>query len=260
MIFDRPEPRVFALPPGADFPAALVAGLRARMDGAPPDAMADVTVLLNAQRMRQRVTDAFLARGPGVLPRLRLVTELGTETGVSALARRLDLATLIARLMEASPGLAPRSALFDLADSLTALIDEMREEGVGPEALAALDLSAHSAHWARTQAFLAIVARWFGPDAPADPAARAHAGVLALMARWQADPPAGPVILAGSTGSRGTTALLARAVARLPKDLGRADDGRGRRGSSAVPPGPASCGPWPDGDGCRQLVGGPSGP
>ncbi|HBB82406.1 MAG TPA: hypothetical protein DC031_03815, partial [Sulfitobacter sp.] len=34
---------------------------------------------------------------------------------------------------------------------------------------------------------------------------------------WQDAPPQHPVILAGSTGSRGTTALLMEAVARLPQ-------------------------------------------
>ena len=36
MILPEPAPRVFALPPGVDFAAALVAGLRHRMAGQPP--------------------------------------------------------------------------------------------------------------------------------------------------------------------------------------------------------------------------------
>ncbi|WP_050928787.1 double-strand break repair protein AddB, partial [Aestuariivita boseongensis] len=38
-----------------------------------------------------------------------------------------------------------------------------------------------------------------------------------LTARWQVAPPGHPVILAGSTGSRGTTLLLMKAIARLPQ-------------------------------------------
>ena len=40
---------------------------------------------------------------------------------------------------------------------------------------------------------------------------------MRLAARWAVEPPAHPVIVAGSTGSRGTTALLMQAVARLPQ-------------------------------------------
>ena len=37
------------------------------------------------------------------------------------------------------------------------------------------------------------------------------------MQRWGSAPPADPVIVAGSTGSRGATAQLMAAVARLPQ-------------------------------------------
>ncbi|MGB3146986.1 MAG: double-strand break repair protein AddB, partial [Paracoccaceae bacterium] len=38
-----------------------------------------------------------------------------------------------------------------------------------------------------------------------------------LVGQWAAQPPSDPIILAGSTGSRGSTALLMEAVARLPQ-------------------------------------------
>jgi ATP-dependent helicase/nuclease subunit B len=44
-----------------------------------------------------------------------------------------------------------------------------------------------------------------------------RAAIEALVAGWQEKPPAHPVIVAGSTGSRGMTALLMQAVARLPQ-------------------------------------------
>ena len=157
MIFTSgPAPHVFGLPPGADFPAALVAGLLAHHQGQPPEAMARITLFLNTQRMRRRVRECLLAKGATFLPRLRLVTELkddpllsGTDPGVSALGRRLELAVLIDRLLAAEPDLAPRAALYELADSLAALMDEMRAEDVSPGRLAALDMEGHAAHWAR---------------------------------------------------------------------------------------------------------------
>lgn len=214
---------IFALAPGVDFPAALVAGLRARMAGQPPEAMAGVTLYLNTQRMRRRVTELLVAEGAGYLPRMALVTDLGADVfgvpvAVSGLRRRLELTQLVAGLLEAQPDLAPRAALYDLADSLATLMDEMQGEAVSPEAVAAVDVSDHSAHWARTKAFLGIVTPFFQGGAP-DAQARARMVVERLLARWQVAPPTGPVIVAGSTGSRGTTGLLMQAVARLPQGV-----------------------------------------
>ena len=38
---------LYALPPGADFPAELVAGLLEKLAGQPPEALARVTLILN---------------------------------------------------------------------------------------------------------------------------------------------------------------------------------------------------------------------
>ncbi len=224
MILPGPAPRVYALPPGVDFADALVAGLRARMAGTPPEAMAGVTLYLNTNRMRTRVRAAFAAAGPGFLPRLHVLTDLseglalpGSGVTVSPLRRRLELSQLITGLLAAQPDLAPRAAVFDLADSLASLMDEMQDEGVTPDAIAALDVSDHSAHWARTRAFLSIVTPFFAGDLAPDNQTRQRLAVEYLCTRWQAQPPQGPVIVAGSTGSRGTTAALMQAVASLPQ-------------------------------------------
>lgn len=222
-MFEGPGPHVFALPPGADFPAALVDGVQARMADHRPEAMAQVTIYLNTARMRRAVREVFGARGAAFLPKLRLVIDPGTgplggpRPEMTPLRRRLELSQLISRLLDAQPDLAPRAALFDLSDSLAALMDELQDEGVSPETLAALDVSDHSAHWKRTQDFLAILAPFFSPLDVVAPAARHRRAVLDLVAAWQDAPSPHPVIVAGSTGSRGTTALLMQAVARLPQ-------------------------------------------
>jgi double-strand break repair protein AddB len=220
------KPAIYAMPPGANFPALLVAGLRRQMADQPPEAMADVDLIVNTARMRRRVVDLFVAAGPGLLPRIRLVTDLGAQTplpglppAIPPLRRRLELSVLIGRLLEREADLAPRSALFDLSDSLARLMEEMRGEGVDPATIANLDVSEHSAHWKRTQDFMAIAARYFEAASPPDAEARQRAVVMSMADRWQAAPPAHPVILAGSTGSRGTTALLMQAVARLPRGM-----------------------------------------
>jgi double-strand break repair protein AddB len=225
-LMDGPAPRLYAVPLGADFPEALADGLlaRARAAALPPEALARVTVWLGTEAMRARVAAALAARGPLLLPRLRLVGEIGAEAPalglpppVPALQRRLELAAAVGRLLDRAPDLAPRAALFDLAESLGLLLDEMQAEGVAPAAVATLDVAAHAAHWARAQAFLAALTPWCDAAAAPDAARRQRLAVQAVAEAWAAAPPADPVIVAGTTGSRGPTLALMRAVARLPQ-------------------------------------------
>ena len=221
-MFERAaHPRVFALPPGVDFARELVGGLLGRTAGQAPEALARVTLLVNTRRTQRRLLDLLAARGPLLLPRVQLVTDLAPPVpippAVPPLRRRLELTGLVAALLDRQPDLAPRTALYDLADSLADLMDEMQGEGVPPSRLASLDLSVHSAHWARSLAFIGIVARYFEADAAPDVEARHRRAVEALAAEWKRAPPADPVIVAGSTGSRGTTARLMEAVAGLPQ-------------------------------------------
>ncbi|WP_170588111.1 double-strand break repair protein AddB [Ruegeria arenilitoris] len=219
------NPRVFAVPPGADFPQALVRGLRARSDGHPPEALAHVQLVLNTRRMARRVRDLFDQGPPCLLPRISLVTDLGESVdldqvppAVPPLRRRLELTQLVSRLLDQQPDLAGRSSLFDLSDSLAALIEEMQGEGVPPEAIRQLDVTDLSGHWARAQAFIGIADQFLKTeDGSLDVQARQRRVVENLIARWQDAPPQHPVILAGSTGSRGTTLMLMQAVARLPQ-------------------------------------------
>lgn len=218
---------LFGVPPGADYPAALVAGLIDVLDGAPPEAMARTLLLVNSARMQRAVRDAFLARGEGrLLPRIVPVGALADDPALGLapagdaegdpLARRFELARLVLRLIEADPSLAPRSAAFDLADSLAALFDEMEAEGVAADTLGGLEIAGHAAHWERARAFLSLLAE-SGLAAAPGPEARLARAVAALSARWADAPPAGWVIMAGSTGSRAATARLIETVARLPR-------------------------------------------
>lgn len=224
MMFHEPGPRLFHLPPGVDFAGALVTGLRARLVEHPPESMARVTIYLNTNRMRRRVIESFLAAGPGFLPRLHVLTDiaesqpaLGLPTATSPLRRRLELTQLIAGLLERQPDLAPRAAVFDLADSLATLMDEMQGEAVPATRIDSLDVSDHSAHWARTREFLRIVTPFVsGTDAP-DAEARQRLAVDRLAQEWGRNPPKDPVIVAGSTGSRGTTAAFMQTVSALPQ-------------------------------------------
>jgi len=225
MFEPQDSPRVFGLAPGVDFPRGLVRGLCDRLEAGPPEAMARVELIVNTNRMARRLRHDFDAGPAGFLPRIRLITDLDAlAPGIALpaptppLQRRLELIQLVSRLLDAAPDLAPRASLYALSDSLAALIDEMQGEGVSPETVAGLDVGNLSAHWERAQRFLAIAHDYLGqttsrPDAEA----RRRQLVARIIARWQDAPPQHPVILAGSTGSRGTTALLMEAVARLPQ-------------------------------------------
>lgn len=225
-MFDPTERlRVFALPPGADFAEQLVQGLTDRMTGMPPEAMAEVELILNTRRMQRRVETMFFARGAGFLPRIRLITDLADPIDkatlpapIPALRRQLELAELVGRLIEADESLAPRSAIYDLAQSLNALLDEMQAEGVTPQDIAALDVTDLSGHWERAQAFLNIVTRYFDPETDTPDAATVNRMALARrLERWDMAPPTHPIIVAGSTGSRGSAFRLMQAVAALPQ-------------------------------------------
>ena len=217
-------PRIFALPPGVDFPRALADGLWHRLTGLSPEALARVEVFVNTRRMQRRL-QAMMAQGRAcLLPRIRLITDLGHDAAlvglphaVPPLRRRLELAQLVARLLDAQPDLAPRAAIYDLADSLATLMDEMQGEGVGPDRIRKLDLSDHSAHWQRSMRFIDLVSRYFDSSQPPDAQARQRLVIERLAGHWAETPPLHPMIIAGSTGSRGATRLLMQAVARLPQ-------------------------------------------
>jgi double-strand break repair protein AddB len=219
-----PDPRVFATPLGVDFCAALVAGLDRMLAGHPPEAIARVELFVANARLARRLQALYLERGAGFVPRIKPVQALGDQAGLagmppalSPLRLRLELVQLIGALLDREPHLAPRSALYDLADSLADLMGEMFEEGVTPDTIAGLDVADHAEHWQRAQAFLDLVTHFMGDEAALTQAARQTRIVAALARRWRDQPPDHPVIVAGSTGSRGATAQLMEAVARLPQ-------------------------------------------
>lgn len=216
-------PRVFGLPPGADFPKLLAQGILARLQGKGPEACARVMVLVNSARMRNRLREELIGHGPGLLPRIRLVSDPLIFSDVAAapppvppLRLRLELAQLVEKLLHAAPDLAPRSAIFDLADSLAMLFSEMQAEGVSVETLRALDVRNHSGHWQRALQFIDLAQAILDDDA-SDAEGRRRVQALGLIDSWRRAPHPDPILIAGSTGSRGTTALLMQAVARLPQ-------------------------------------------
>ncbi|WP_287886423.1 MULTISPECIES: double-strand break repair protein AddB [Paracoccus] len=209
---------VFALPCGADFPGAFAEGLIRRMRYRPPQEMARVTVYANSGQSLMALRQALLQRGPLLLPRLRLIADLGGGAATTPLARRLELGRLIDAALRAQPDLAQGQSVPELAASLAGLMAEMQLEGLDAQALDRIDASEHAQHWGRALAFLKIAAGYYLSDPPQDREARQRAAAEALAAAWARGEmlPQGPVVVAGSTGSHGATRDFMRAVARLP--------------------------------------------
>ncbi|MFT4014504.1 MAG: double-strand break repair protein AddB [Paracoccus sp. (in: a-proteobacteria)] len=209
---------IFALPCGADFSGAFADGLIARMRARPPQDMARVTVYANSGQSLMGLRDALIWRGPIILPRLRLISDLGGGAATAPLARRLELGRLIDAALRAQPDLAQGQSVPELAASLAGLMAEMQLEGLDAAALERIDASDHAQHWGRALAFLRIAAGYYLSDPPQDRESRQRAAAESLAAAWARGEslPDGPVVVAGSTGSHGATRDFMRAVARLP--------------------------------------------
>ncbi|MEE2860233.1 MAG: double-strand break repair protein AddB [Pseudomonadota bacterium] len=215
---------LYALPPGVDFAACFVRGLLERMKDQPPEALARVTVLVNAASTRGALFKAFDKAGPLLLPQIRSIT--GVDPGPlvmpdppeAPLARRLQLARLIAQMLQLRPDLAAGHSIPVLTQSLSQLMVEMQTEGRDLAALEGIDTGDHARHWQNALAFLKIAADFHLADASHDRAARQRAAAELAMRDWPQgiDLPQGPVIVAGSTGSHGATRLYMEAVAALP--------------------------------------------
>ena len=219
------KPRLFGIPSGVDFAQSVIDGLVEKSHALPPEEFARTRIFVNTSRMQRRLRDVFDAGPARLLPHVQLITDLAMEPAVlglappvSSLRRRLELSQFVAKLLEQEPDLAPRAALYDLSDSLASLMDEMQGEGVPPETIRDLDVSDQSGHWDRALKFLSIITPYFDPNETApDKESRQRLVIETLDATWSETPPQTPIIVAGSTGSRGATALLMKAVANLPQ-------------------------------------------
>ena len=219
------QPRIFASPPGVDFAQGLVDGIIQRANGMAPADWAKIEIYVNTTRMQRRIRSVFDSGPARLLPRIRLITDLAMDPvslalrpAVSPLRRRLELSQFVAKLLEKEPDLAPRAALYDLSDSLANLMDEMQGEGISPQTICDLDVTDQSGHWDRALQFLRIITPFFNDvETPPDKEARQRMVIETLAQRWTDQPPTHPIIIAGSTGSRGATGLFMQAVAKLPQ-------------------------------------------
>lgn len=223
-------------------------------DPADPLALADVTVYVPTRRSARVLRSEFvdlLGGRSAILPVIRALGETDDDSGffdevtpalldmaepLSGPARLLELARLVLawrnRLPAAvtavhaeSPLVAPASpadAVW-LARNLADIIDAMETEELDWLALDNLDVSNHALWWQLTAAFLKIASDYWPARLTelnrSSPSLRRNATLHAETERYRHTPPAGPVIIAGSTGSIPATASLIAAVAELPNGV-----------------------------------------
>lgn len=225
-----------------------------RHDPGDPLSLAKVTIYLPTRRavrvLRSEFVDLLGGRS-AILPVIRPLGETDDDSGyfdealpatidlaqpLSNTARLLELARLILawrnklpeivrHIHSESPLVAPASpadAIW-LARNLAELIDSIETEDLAWSELAKLDTGDYAAWWQLTAEFLQIASA-FWPDrlielGRSSPARHRNAILRAEAARLSTMKPAGPIIIAGSTGSLPATADLISAVASLPEGI-----------------------------------------
>ncbi|MCV3206303.1 double-strand break repair protein AddB [Mesorhizobium sp. YC-39] len=248
--------RVFSIPPGAPFLPTLAETLLSgrlvpgfRFDG-DPLALADVTIYVPTRRAARALRGVFvdvLGSRSAILPVIRPLGEFDEDEAafeaeasaaldlappIAAIERLLLLAPLVRAWKRRLP--AHVAALFDeeivvpasaadaiwLARDLARLMDEIETEGTDWTRLADLVTGNLAGWWQVTLDFLGIVTdNWpkiLEERNRSNPAAHRNALIRLEAARLKRNPPTGPVIAAGSTGSIPATAELLAVIAALP--------------------------------------------
>jgi ATP-dependent helicase/nuclease subunit B len=230
---------VFTIVADRRFADALAQGVLAEYGG-DPLALADVQILLPTRRSVRSMREAFLRASDGkptLLPRLAPLGDLdesewelatgdegalGLPPAIEPAQRDALLAQLVAAFKDDGQPIAQSAAqALKLARELGHLLDELAIEGVAFSELEGLVEGNFAGHWQRTLRFLAIVGEhWpqiLAERGQIDAIDRRSRALRAQAARWRANPPASPVIAAGSTGSQPPTRELLGVVAGLPR-------------------------------------------
>jgi ATP-dependent helicase/nuclease subunit B len=239
-IFAFDSPRVFTTPPQTDFLKLLAETLKEEF-GATPESLARVTVLTPTRRAGRALAAAFAGLDDGaqatLLPLIRPIGDVDADDqpfepgelatiappAINPVRRTFELARLILAKDTAQGGTMNAAGAIALADPLSQLIDDLWTEETSDVTLEALGVDIKAllpAHLKDSADFVSIVMKaWplrLAELGMSDPAQRRSALLSELADRWRQDPPPGPVIAAGSTGSIPAAADLMAAIAHLP--------------------------------------------
>ena len=204
--------------------------------------LAEVLFLLPNRRACQNLQDAFVRlKGlqPTLLPRLMplgeveedelLLTGNHIETALAQLPPAIDRderLMLFTKIIMAKPhdfGIEKMSlnqACF-LAQELARLIDTTHNENLSFDNLRALVPEEYAAHWQETLKFLAIITEYWpqilNERGLIDPAQRRNLLIRQQCALWQASPPKGRIIAAGTTATYPAMKELVKVILGLPR-------------------------------------------
>ncbi len=224
---------VFTIPASAPFADTLARGLIERVGSGPLD-LASVTIFLPTQRAARTFGDAFSRQlgGAALLPESKALGDVDEDEfqfdaealeltpAIRPMRRTLLLGAMITRWHIATHGPIGTADSLALAEGLASVMDEMETQGCDLDQLDGLVSGALAAHWERVLSFLKLLqTEWpkiLEAEGRISPAARRNQALKALAEKLQNDPPKGPVIAAGSTGSIPATAELLRVIAHLP--------------------------------------------
>lgn len=239
-------PTLFNLPPGIAFLEAMAETLveDPTLGGALSDvpvSLSDLTILLPTRRAVRNLADAFLRAGGGaatLLPTIRPLGDVDEDMlllgggvdvtsgitlppAIESMDRQLRLARLVLAWGEGSE-FGPRDPgqAAALAAELAHLIDAAETEGVDLSRVREIVPDRFAAHWQQTLVFLDIALTYWPQELEEcgllDPAKRRNLLIRSQADAWAVQPPAHPVLAAGSTGSVPATAELLSTIARLP--------------------------------------------
>ncbi len=233
------RPRLYTIPAGFSFVDVLARGIMDMADKAAAFPLADYQILLPTRRACRSLRDAFLRQtngAPLLLPRMHPIGEVDEDS--LSLSAAPALADLDAQLL---PEISPTRRLFlltrliqkqgkghgvaqdlDLARALARLMDQTYTEDLDLADLPSLvDGTAFSNHWQVSLDFLSILSHhWpliLEDMGVMDAADRRNKLLKAMAQHWQQNPPAHPVLAAGSTGSIPATAQLLKTIALAPQ-------------------------------------------
>ena len=237
------NPELYTIPARCSFVESLARGILDRY-GSDPLTLSDVLILLPNRRAVRSLREAFLRLSGDkalLLPRMQPIgdvdeDELSMASGalpvgledvdlppaISAYQRQLILMKIIRRWYEKRNKEAPEVAQCAiLAGALGQFLDQVQTERLSFDDLKELVPADYAVHWQETLDFLQILT----PEWPSlleitgymDAADRRNRLLAGLRDQWLTNPPAHPVIAAGSTGSIPATADLLELIARLPR-------------------------------------------
>lgn len=234
--------RVWCVPAGAPFLSALAGALADAVNlRESPEALADGVVYLPNRRSARAFAEALHAAAGGrqtlLMPEIRALGDLETDDAPPGLdaafadlgpalsdAKRLGtLMAMVKAWFDAQERSLPAASALAAAQNLAALLDEAAIAGKTDwsDLGALVERTDLAAHWQESIRFLEIITEhypaWLAEQGVEDKLARRLAAARAIAAHWNAVPPKGPVIIAGSTGATPASRILMAAASRAPQ-------------------------------------------